>query len=143
MRRIPLAFALIASLVPSLPVIAASGDTQQLLELEQRWLVAGERRDIPALQKILADDFVDVSYQGKLRSKADHLATTLAPGKSRQTLEELKVRLYGDTGIVNGLDQVVTADGSATYEIRFTDVFVKRDGRWQAVSAQETLEKNP
>lgn len=143
MRTTLLALALIASLVSGTSVAAAPGDTQRLLDLEQRWLTAGERRDIPALKEILADAFVDVSYQGKLRSKADHLAVTLAPGKSRQTLEELKVRLYGDTGIVNGLDHVVTADGSATYEVRFTDVFVKRAGRWQAVSAQETLEKNP
>lgn len=143
MRTALLSLALIASLVPNLPAAGAPGDAKQLLDLEQRWLAAGEQRDIPALKEILADDFVDVSYQGKLRSKADHLAATLAPSKSRQTLEELKVRLYGDTGIVNGLDHVVTADGSATYEIRFTDVFVKRGGRWQAVSAQETLEKNP
>jgi len=143
MHRVLPIIALIASLAPNLSAAAAPGDTQQLLDLEQRWLTAGEQRDLPALKQILADDFVDVSYQGKLRSKRDHLAATLAPSRSRQTLEELKVRLYGDTGIVNGLDHVVTADGSATYEIRFTDVFVKRAGRWQAVSAQETLEKNP
>lgn len=143
MRTALLTLALVASLVSNLSAAAAPADAQRLLDLEQRWLTAGERRDIPALKEILADDFVDVSYQGKLRSKADHLDATLAPSKSRQTLDELKVRLYGDTGIVNGLDHVVTADGSATYEVRFTDVFVKRDGRWQAVSAQETLEKNP
>ncbi|HEV2333328.1 MAG TPA: nuclear transport factor 2 family protein [Gammaproteobacteria bacterium] len=143
MRHILLALAPISFLLLSPLATAATGDEKQLLDLEQRWLVAGERRDIPALREILGDDFVDVSYQGKLRSKADHLAATLAPSKSRQTLEELQVRLYGDTGIVNGLDHVVTADGSAAYEIRFTDMFVKRKGRWQAVSAQETLEKNP
>jgi ketosteroid isomerase-like protein len=131
------------SLCCCLPARAATGDEQQLLALEQRWLTAGMERDIPALREILADDFLDVSYQGKLRNKADHLSSTLAPSKSTQTLQELKVRLYGDTGIVTGLDKIVSADGTKTYEVRFTDVFVKRAGRWQAVSGQETLENNP
>ena len=142
MRSILLALTLASPLLLTITAVASPGDEKQLLDLEQRWLVAGEQRDIPVLKEILADDFVDVSYQGRLRNKADHLAATLAPSKSRQTLEELKVRFYGDTGIVNGLDVTVTQDGSATYKVRFTDVFVKRAGRWQAVSAQETLEKS-
>ena len=142
MRPILLVLTLASSLLLAISVVAAPGDEKQLLDLEQRWLAAGEQRDIPLLKEILGDDFVDVSYQGRLRNKTDHLAATLAPSKSRQTLEELKVRLYGDTGIVNGLDVTVTQDGSATDKVRFTDVFVKRAGRWQAVSAQETLEKS-
>lgn len=142
MRSILLALTLASPLLLTITAVASPGDEKQLLDLEQRWLVAGEQRDIPVLKEILADDFVDVSYQGRLRNKADHLAATLAPSMSRQTLEELKVRFYGDTGIVNGLDVTVTQDGSATYKVRFTDVFVKRAGRWQAVSAQETLEKS-
>ena len=143
MRSLLLGISFAISMCCNLAATAATGDAQRLLTLEQRWLTAGMQRDLPALREILADDFVDVSYQGQLRDKADHLSSTLAPSKSRQTLEELKVRLYGDTGIVNGLDVVVTADGSTTYKVRFTDVFVKRAGRWQAVSAQETLEQKP
>lgn len=143
MRAILLVLTLVSPLLLSLSAAAAPGDKKQLLDLEQLGLVAGERRDIPALREILAGDFVDVSYQGRFRTKADHLKATLAPSQSRQTLDELEVRLYGDTGIVNGRDRVVTADGSGTYKIRFTDVFVRRAGRWQAVSTQETLVKNP
>ena len=135
--------ALAASLSISCSAFAANSDAQRLLDLEQRWLDVAMQRDIPALKEILADDFVDVTYQGGLRDKADHLKSTLAPAKTRQTLEELKVRLYGDTGIVTGENSIVALDGSFTARIRFTDVFVRRGGRWQAVSAQETPEKNP
>lgn len=123
--------------------VAAPSDTQQLEELEQRWMTAGMQRDTATLKDILADDFVDVTYQGKLRDKADHLKSSLTPSRSKQSLGELKVRIYGDTGIVNGLNVVVTQDDSVTYKVRFTDVFVKGKGVWRAVSAQETLEKNP
>lgn len=134
---------LLAALLATTTAVGAPTDTQQLKELEQRWMTAGTQRDTATLKDVLADDFVDITYQGKLRDKADHLKSSLAPSKSKQSLEELKVRIYGDTGIVNGLNVVVTQDGSATYMVRFTDVFVKRKGVWRAVSAQETLEKNP
>lgn len=142
MRSLLLGISLGICLSCSLPAAAETGDEQQLLALEQRWLTAAIQRDIPTLREILADDFLDVSYQGRLRDKADHLSATLAPSKSTQTLQELKVRIYGDTGIVTGLNVIVTADGSATYKVRFTDVFVRRAGHWQAVSAQETPEQN-
>ncbi|HEV7165641.1 MAG TPA: nuclear transport factor 2 family protein [Gammaproteobacteria bacterium] len=140
--RAALIFAAFTCLLGS-SVQAATSDTQQLLDLEQRWLTAAMQHDTAALQQILADDFVDVTYQGALRDKTDHLHSSLAPGKTKQTLEELKVRLYGDTGIVTGQNTIVAIDGSFTYRIRFTDVFVRRDSRWQAVSAQETPEKTP
>jgi len=140
MRYVLLGTSLAISLLLNLPAAAAPDAARQLLDLEQRWLTASMRRDIPALREILADDFVDVTYKDTLRGKADHLKSTLAPTKSKQTLQELKVRHYGDTGIVTGLDDVVAQDGAVNYKVRFTDVFVKRSGRWQAVSAQETLE---
>lgn len=136
-------FAALTCLLAMSAARADSSDTQQLLDLEQRWLTAAMQRDTATLQQILADDFVDVTYQGGLRDKADHLHSSLAPGKTRQTLEGLRVRFYGDTGIVTGQNSIVATDGSFTARIRFTDVFVRRGGGWQAVSAQETLEKTP
>jgi ketosteroid isomerase-like protein len=116
-------------------------DARQLLDLEQRWLTAAMQRDTATLGQILADDFVDVTYKGSLSDKAGHLKVSLAPANTRQTLEDLKVRFYGDTGIVTGQNTIAAKDHSFTARVRFTDVFVKRAGRWQAVSAQETLEQ--
>lgn len=143
MRSVLLGASLVVSLFFNLPAPAETGDAQQLLTLEQRWLTAAMQRDTKTLKDILADDFVDVTYQGGLRDKADHLKSSLAPSKTKQTLEELKVRVYGDTGIVTGQNTIVADDGSFTARVRFTDVFVRQQGMWRAVSAQETLEKNP
>ena len=143
MRSVLLCTSLAISLFFSLYAPAETSDAQQLLTLEQRWLAAAMQRDATTLQAILTDDFVDVTYQGGLRDKADHLQSSLAPSKPKQTLGELKVRIYGDTGVVTGLNTIVADDGSFTARVRFTDVFVKQQGVWRAVSAQETLEKNP
>ena len=46
-------------------------------------------------------------------------------------------RIYGDVGIVNGVVVRTTSDGAAPRRTLFTDVFVYREGRWQAVNSQE------
>lgn len=67
-------------------------------------------------------------------SKAQHIRWSSAhppPRDAKRRLEHMRVRIYGDVGIVNG---TVVSDTQRTV---FTDVFAFRDGRWQAVNAQE------
>jgi hypothetical protein len=56
--------------------------------------------------------------------------------------EDTRVRLYGDVAIVTGTVVAKPADvessGTAPIRTKFTDILVWRDGRWQAVSSQET-----
>jgi predicted N-acetyltransferase YhbS len=40
---------------------------------------------------------------------------------------------------VRGLNRVVNANGEVVATVRFTDVFVYRERRWQAVAGQETM----
>ena len=48
------------------------------------------------------------------------------------------MRLYGDVGIVNGIVVAADTSGKETDRTMFTDVFTYRDGRWVAITAQET-----
>lgn len=50
----------------------------------------------------------------------------------------MQVRVYGDTAVVIGRNtEKGTLKGKPyTYTYRWTDVFVRRDGRWQAVVSQ-------
>jgi ketosteroid isomerase-like protein len=141
MRTVILANACVFLLASTLA--AAPSERQQILDLEHRWLDAAMTRDLPALREILADDFVDVSWRGEIRRKADLLRAPAVTVKSSQVLSDLEVRFHGKTAIVTGVNTTTAADESFTARIRFTDVFVKRNGRWQAVSAQETPERGP
>jgi uncharacterized protein DUF4440 len=58
-------------------------------------------------------------------------------GTSSNHFECLQVRVYGDVGIVNGLVVTTNKDGNTVDKTVFIDVFVYRDGRWQAVNTQE------
>ncbi|MGH8397685.1 MAG: nuclear transport factor 2 family protein [Gammaproteobacteria bacterium] len=119
---------------------AASSTQTQLLELEQTWLQAAQKRDIPVLQRILGGDYLDINYQGKLRNRADALlAPNLHMRHVTQTLSEEKVRVYSDTAVVTGRG-TLSAGGHERATWRFTDVFVKQAGEWRAVSSQETAE---
>ena len=112
-------------------------DRQALIDLEQQWLHA---HDAATLDRILASDFVHVIPVDHFLTKQEHIDWVVKhpEPKDRHTrFDQLNVRLYGDVAIVNG--SVVAADDSGKELDRtmFTDVFVFRDGRWQAVNAQE------
>ncbi len=128
-----------ASLIAQSHAAPAADDRATILALEQRWMDASVHRDRKTLDRILADDFLDTSYKGQLRTKADHLAAPVVSNVTEK-LEDVKVRFYGDTAIVTGRNVVTANDHSFAANIRFTDVFVKQSGMWQAVAAQETQE---
>jgi Domain of unknown function (DUF4440) len=116
---------------------SAEQDRKALLSLEDEWLHA---RDAATLERILADDFVHPVAQGVFLSKAEHIEwfTKHLPPMSRKTrFDHLQVRLYGDTAVVNGMVIATAESGKELDRSIFTDVFVFRDQRWQAVNAQE------
>lgn len=115
---------------------------QTLKQLEQDWTDAALKKDSAAMGKILANDWVSLGTSGET-SRAKALAE-LSSGENRidsMTLGDLKVRVFGDVAVVTGSDDEKSSnkgkDTSGHYV--WTDVFVRRDGRWQAVASQGTL----
>jgi hypothetical protein len=122
----------------AIPRRAAEQDRQALIALENDWLRS--EHDAAALDSILASDFIHPVVTGDFLTKAQHIyysSDHLPPANLKNRFDNLSVRIYGDVGIVNGM--VVTSDdhGKDVNRTIFTDVFVYRDGRWQAVNAQE------
>ncbi|HKW16540.1 MAG TPA: nuclear transport factor 2 family protein [Terriglobales bacterium] len=112
-------------------------DRQAIIVLEQEWLHA---RDAATLNRILASDFVHVIPVDHFLTKQEHIDWVVQhpEPKDRHTrFDKLNVRLYGNVGIVNGSVIATDDSGKELDRTMFTDVFVFRDGRWQAVNAQE------
>jgi ketosteroid isomerase-like protein len=114
-------------------------DSSAIAAIEYEWIDAS---DSVTLDRILASDFVHSVAQGYFLTKEETLAwsaTHRPPATLRFRFGRLDVRVRGDAAIATGI--VVTTDTTGTPLERavFTDVFVHRGGRWQAVSAQETL----
>jgi ketosteroid isomerase-like protein len=64
-------------------------------------------------------------------------------------LSEMRAQVHGDFGYIRGLATAIAvpgkdaqgkdAQGKVLAKVRFTDIYVYRDGRWQAVAAHESL----
>src|SRR5205085_10125352 len=110
-----------------------------LVDVEQRWAAALTRRDAATVECILAEEFQEVDYTGSLVTRAENLSKipNRKPGTNR--LSEMTSGIGTGMGYVRGLAELVDANGKIAGRVRFTDVFVHRDGRWQAILGQETV----
>jgi hypothetical protein len=110
-----------------------------LVAVEHRWVEALDHRNQKALACILATEFKDSGVYGQVRDRSNALAELPNRRPAMQQLRDLELLLNGDTGIVRGVNRLTKPDGSPLADVRFTDVFIFRKDRWQAISAQETL----
>ena len=110
---------------------------------EKRWIAALEARDEAGLACRLAPDFADNDWRGAVRRRDEVLARLPQRPLSTLQLSELTTSVLGTTGVVRGLNTQVAPDGKMVARVRFTDVFVWRAGRWQAIAAQETVVAAP
>ena len=135
-----LMFVATLAVVCLLPVWAQTAAEKELIKVENDWNTAGIKRDTKTLELIFAAEYNSTGYTGKTYTKAEDLKNTLDPKNvfTSGVLSELKVHIYGQTAVVTGVNTVkATYDGKDTSgDFRFTDVFVKRDGRWQCVATQ-------
>jgi len=133
------------------PSAAWSGEPrsaeQELLALEQAWAGAVQQRDTAKIDQIQAGEYMFTDPAGQLWTKSREL-DTLKSGALAITsfvLSEQQVRLYENTAVVA---QRITWTGAfngsdISGPQRMTDVFVKRDGRWQCVTSQATRISSP
>lgn len=114
----------------------------ELVVLENSWKESVIKRDAAALNRLYADEYASTDQEGMVWNKAEDIDID-TKGASQLTsykLDDLKVRPYGDVAVVTGVNiSHGTLHGYASSSrSRFTDVFVKRDGRWQCVASQTT-----
>lgn len=125
------------------PMIGFGQNEESLKEAELNRFKVMVAKDIPGLQAVLHPDLVYFHSSGMQDSKDTYIAS-IASGKSSYvtiTPEEMQHRVYGKTGINTGIVSILqqAADGvQTTIRLRFTDVFVYADKRWQMVSWQST-----
>ena len=120
-------------------------EENHLLKLDNEWNEAYPRRDVSALDHIIADDWVCIDGAGLVISKRQLLdrvessAAFLDPYK----FDGITLRMFGDTAIVTGRLSGTRRDndGSIHLEQRYTRVYVKRNNRWQSVATQVTVVK--
>ena len=116
---------------------------REIVDMERQAREASLHRDPDFSQRTLAEDYVAITPLGTVTTKQD----TVSARKSGQlrydsiNVSDMVVRLYGDTAVVTARADVkghqLGEDFSGPY--RYTRVWIRRGGRWQAVSYQATV----
>lgn len=127
------------ALAAASPFGAEPATAEGLRAAEAGWAAAIEASDVARLACRLGVGFVDTNWQGKLVLREAVLAALPGRADSKLALSDVTVRIEGQTGIVHGLNTQTKPGGEVVASVRFTDVFLYRAHRWQAISAQETV----
>jgi ketosteroid isomerase-like protein len=122
---------------------AEEATIREIVDMERQARDASLHRDADFSQRTLAEDYVAITPLGQVTTKQD----TVSARKSGQlrydtiNVSDMVVRVYGDTAVVTARADVkghqLGEDFSGPY--RYTRVWVRRTGHWQAVSYQATV----
>jgi hypothetical protein len=109
----------------------------QLDKLEDEWEQANVKGDKAVLERILAEEYVGGANSHTKREYIDKL--TPDPSIKSWEIQDLTVDQNDDRVTAQGTLKQETTRGTEVYE--FTDKFVWRDHRWQAVASHSTRVK--
>jgi ketosteroid isomerase-like protein len=134
--RIPFIFFLFWYSILSASAQPAARD--EVIRTEKERFAAMVRKDIPALEKLLSDDLYYIHSNGSVDTKESFI-NSIKTGEryyDNIEIEDILVRIYGNTGIINGVCTYYRTDAS-NLKLRYTNVYVKdKRAGWQMVSWQ-------
>src|SRR5262249_16071154 len=108
------------------------------VQLEKPWARAPDEHDTKALSCILADEFEGAGPDGKLTDRSVTLAKARTAGTVHHQSSDLHAHVHGDFAYIRGVADGITPAKLNT-RVRFTDIYVYREGRWQCVAGHESL----
>ena len=112
-----------------------------LIGMERQWLQANITHDPSILEKILADDYQSMRPTGRFSTKSDEIAQIKSSKCKVESdhLDDAKVRVFGDTAVLYGWETFIVKCGDKVHTGTYfwSDVWLKRGGRWQAVAGME------
>ena len=110
---------------------------EELLKLEKAFAEAIVKNDLEGIGRLVSDDWIIIDPNGEIVDRARFFEVIKSGALTHDTMEseDFRVHVYGDSAVVTA---ITSAKGKflgqefSTRE-RATDVFVKREGRWQCV----------
>ena len=125
-----------------------SGDAETIAGIEQQLAKAWLSRDRAAIDAILAPEWSVTDAAGQVLTKEQVMQESFGSTERRidaMTIDEVSVRVFGDAAVATGRTRATGSyrGTSASVVLRFTDVFVRRDNRWQAVASHASVLAQP
>lgn len=120
----------------------AASDEREIRALQHELNEALASGDTATLDRIWADDWVFTSAVGMVGTKAEIMENIRSGALVYKPVanEDVQARMYGKAAVMTGR---LTVEGTLMGQdiggtFRYTDVFIKRGGRWQVVAEQST-----
>jgi ketosteroid isomerase-like protein len=132
-----------ATAAPAGAALAATQDVEQTIsQLERDWVAAIVKKDTATLDRLLASEFAGTSPTAHTYTKSEAIAdiTNSKYVVDKMDLDEVSVNVYGTTAVsFTSQEEKSKYEGKDTSgHYHFTDVWVKKDGNWQAVASHGT-----
>ena len=110
---------------------------EELLKLEEAFAEAIVKNDLEGIGRLVADDWIIIDPNGEIVDRTRFFEVIKSGALTHDTMEseDFRIRVYGDCAVVTGITRTkgrFMGQEFSTQE-RATDVFVKRDRRWQCV----------
>ena len=124
-------------------LVHAADPEQEIRAMEKLWNESRVRADVVALDQLLDAGWTVTHGDGTINTKAEYLADLKSGDRkffADVKQDDFTVRLYGDTAVAAGIsDSKVEYKGKPSGgALRFTRVYVKRDGRWVMIVSHAT-----
>ena len=117
-------------------------DEQALIKIQHDWAKARIKGDSSYTRRLEAENCTVVWPDGSIVNKREDLKSMTGDiGFTEFQIDDLQVRLYGDTGIVVGQGTIKTHEGKQNLlggKFVWTDTFIKQNGEWKVVASQVT-----
>jgi ketosteroid isomerase-like protein len=120
------------------PADADARDLETLRQLNDAYIRSVQTSDVGWFEELLAPDFLNSNPDGSLVDRAGFLGQIARPATvSDIQAEDVRIRILGDTAIIHARTTYTTADGRKGGG-RYTDIWVRQNGRWLVVAAHVT-----
>jgi ketosteroid isomerase-like protein len=118
-----------------------SQEEQALMKIQREWAEARIKGNSSYTRRLETEDCTIVWPDGSIVNKRADLQSMTDIVFSEFKIQNLQVRLYGDTGIVVGEGTIKAQKGKQDLlsgKFVWTDTFVKQGGEWKVVASQIT-----
>ena len=124
-----------ASLGPAVSAPAENA-SEVITKLENEWVTAIVKKDTATINRLLAEDFTGTT-DNQIYSKADAIEDVNGGVHESLQLNNIKVRVFGDTAVVTMEQTEKSRHGDIDFsgQYLFTDVWAKKNGQWIAVAS--------
>ncbi|MGH7597056.1 MAG: nuclear transport factor 2 family protein [bacterium] len=127
---------------------------QEIRKLLDEFAQAFAQVDTAVLQSLIADDYVHTNLTGEVLNKAQWLERAkmrradISAGKTKiehYSYDDIRIRIYDNTAVVTGQATTLGLQEGKEFKsnLRFTNVRVKREGRWQRVAFHDSNVATP